>query len=69
MKGGDMNEGDVIQRLDRPGIVSHDYDRIRSRVWICSTCRLAVTSPEPISVPPQCRRCGSIAFETLGATE
>ena len=64
-----MNEGDVIQRLDRPEIISHDYYRIRSRVWRCSTCQLAVTSPEPISVPPQCRRCGSIAFKTLGATE
>jgi hypothetical protein len=57
-----MNEGDVIQRLDRPEIVSHDYYRIRSRVWICSTCQLAVMSPEPISVPPQCRLCGGIAF-------
>jgi hypothetical protein len=64
-----MKEGDVIQRLDRPEIVSHDYCRMRGRVWICSTCQLAVTSPEPISVPPQCRRCGSIAFETLEATE
>jgi hypothetical protein len=27
-----------------------------------------VTSPEPILVPPQCRRCGGIAFETLGLT-
>jgi hypothetical protein len=36
---------------------------------MCSTCELAVTSPEPISAPPQCRRCGGIAFETLGATE
>jgi hypothetical protein len=61
-----MNEGDVIQRLDRPETVSRDYHPIRSRAWICSTCQLAVTSPEPISVPPQCRRCGSVVFETLG---
>jgi hypothetical protein len=27
-----------------------------------------VISPEPIAAPPQCRRCGGIAFETLGAT-
>jgi hypothetical protein len=63
-----MNEGDFIQRLDRPEIVGHAYYRIRSRVWICSMCQLAVTSPEPISEPPQCRRCGSVAFETPLAT-
>jgi hypothetical protein len=61
-----MHEGDVIQRLDRPGIAGHDYCRMRSRVWKCSTCQLAVMSPEPISAPPQCRRCGGIAFETVG---
>ena len=63
-----MNERDVIQRLDRPEVVSHDY-RTRNRIWICSTCQFAVASPEPISIPPQCRRCGSIAFETLWATD
>jgi hypothetical protein len=62
-----MYEGHVIQRLDRPEIVSHDYYHMRGRAWICSTCQLAVTSPEPISVPPQCRRCGSIAFDTIRA--
>jgi rubrerythrin len=62
-----MREGDIIQRLDRPEVVSHDYYRIRCRVWICSTCQFAVTSPEPISVPPQCGRCGSSAFETVRA--
>jgi hypothetical protein len=61
-----MHEGDVIPHLDRPEIVNHDYYRMRSRVWRCSTCDLAVSSPEPISAPPQCRRCGGIAFETLG---
>jgi hypothetical protein len=60
-----MNEGDVIQRLGRPGIISHDY--YRSRAWRCSACQLPVTSPEPIAAPPQCRRCGSIAFETVRA--
>ena len=60
-----MHEGNVIQRLDRPRIVSHDYYRVHSRVWTCSTCELAVTSPEPILGPPQCRRCGGIAFEAL----
>jgi hypothetical protein len=64
-----MNQGDVIPRLDRPEIVSHDHFRMRSRVWICATCRLGVTSPEPISVPAQCRRCGSIGFEMLGVNE
>jgi hypothetical protein len=59
-----MHEGDVTQRLDRPEIVSHDY-RMHSRVWICSTCQLAVTSPEPIGAPPQCTRCGWIAFEVV----
>jgi hypothetical protein len=63
-----INEGDVIQRLDRPKIVTHDYYyHAHNRVWTCSTCELAVTSPEPISAPPQCRRCGSIAFETVRA--
>jgi hypothetical protein len=59
-----MHEGDVIQRLDRPKGVTHDYYRAHNRVWMCSTCELAVTSPEPISAPPQCRRCGSVAFRT-----
>jgi hypothetical protein len=62
-----MDEGNVIQRLDRPEVVSHDYYGMRNRAWICSTCQLAVTSPEPISVPPQCMRCGGIAFETIRA--
>jgi hypothetical protein len=60
-----MHKGGVIQRLDRPEIVGHDYYRVHSRVWTCSTCDLAVTSTEPISAPPQCRRCGGIAFETV----
>jgi hypothetical protein len=60
-----MNKGDVIQCLDRPEIVSRDPFRMRSRAWMCSTCQLAVTSPEPISVPPQCRLCGGVAFEKV----
>jgi hypothetical protein len=64
-EGGDMNEAKVIQRLDRPEILGCDDYRVRSRPWICSTCQLAVTSPEPISVPPQCRRCGRVSFERL----
>jgi hypothetical protein len=63
-----MNEGDAIQRLDRPEIVNRDYHHRRSRAWICSICQLAVTSPEPITVPPQCRRCGSVALRRLGLT-
>jgi hypothetical protein len=57
-----MNEGDIIQRLNRPDIVSHDH-RMRSRAWSCSMCQKVVTSPEPIAAPPQCSRCGWIAFE------
>jgi hypothetical protein len=60
-----MHEGNAIQRLDRPEIVRHEYHCQHSWVWTCSTCELAVTSPEPISAPPQCRRCGGIAFETM----
>jgi hypothetical protein len=62
-----IHEGNAIQRLDRSGIIRHDYRRVRSRVWTCSTCDIAVMSPEPISAPPQCRRCGGIAFETVRA--
>jgi hypothetical protein len=60
-----MHKGGVIQRLDRPEIVGHDYYRVHSRVWTCSTCDLAVMSPEPVSAPPQCRCCGGIAFEAV----
>jgi hypothetical protein len=60
-----MHEGDVIQRLDRPETVCHDYHRSRSRAWMCAACQAAVGSPEPISMPPQCRRCGGIAFEAV----
>ena len=62
-----MHEGNAIQRLGRHEIVNRGYYRSHSRVWTCSTCELAVTSPEPISAPPQCRRCGSTAFETVRA--
>lgn len=62
-----MYEGNVVQRLDRPEIVSHEYYRVPSQAWTCSTCELAVTSPEPISRPPQCRRCGGIVFEMVRA--
>jgi hypothetical protein len=62
-----MNEGNVHQRVDGSKVVSLDDYRMRSRAWICSTCQLAVTSPEPIAVPPQCKRCGAIAFGTISA--
>jgi hypothetical protein len=64
---GAMNERDVIERLGPPDEIARREDRMRSRSWICSTCREIVTGLEPIPCPAPCQRCGGIAFETVRA--
>ncbi len=59
-----MNENDVVERLGPPDEIVRREDRMRSRAWICSTCREIVTSTEPIPVPVPCAECGGIGFET-----
>ena len=60
-----MDEKDAIDRLGPPDEIIGREDRMRSRAWLCSTCREVVTSPVPIPVPAPCPRCGGIAFETV----
>jgi hypothetical protein len=59
-----MDEKDALDRFGPPDEVISREDRMRSRAWVCSTCRETVTSPAPIPVPAPCRRCGGIGFET-----
>jgi hypothetical protein len=60
-----MNERDVVERLGPPDEIIGRKDRMRSRAWLCSTCRETVTSPEPIPIPAPCPRCGGVAFEKV----
>jgi hypothetical protein len=59
-----MDEKDALASLGLPDEVVDRSERMRSCVWVCSTCREVVTSPTPIPVPAPCPRCGGIAFET-----
>jgi hypothetical protein len=58
-----MNEKDVVDRLGPPDEIVGTAQRMRSRAWICSTCRELTTSSEPIPCPAPCTRYGGIAFE------
>lgn len=60
-----MDEKDVRERLGPPDKIIGRSERMRSRVWMCSSCKLTITSIEPIPVPAPCLLCGGIAFETL----
>jgi hypothetical protein len=60
-----MDEKDVIDRLGPPDEIVSREDRMRSRAWVCSTCRKLVTSPTPIPVPAPCSLCHGIAFEAI----
>jgi rubrerythrin len=40
-------------------------DRLLSREWQCSRCKLTVTNNTPIPVPAPCPVCGGIAFEAI----
>jgi hypothetical protein len=55
----------LVNRLGPPDEIVDRERRMRSRAWVCSTCREVVTSPTPIPVPAPCPRCGGIAFETV----
>ena len=60
-----MNERDVIERLGLPDEIVGSEDRMRSRSWVCCTCREIVTSREPIHCPAPCVCCGGIDFEAI----
>jgi len=56
-------ERDVIERL--PDEIAGREDRMRSRSWLCSTCRNVTRTIEPLPIPAPCTKCGSIFFETV----
>jgi hypothetical protein len=58
-------ERDVIERLGLPDEVVGREDRMRSRSWLCSTCRTVTTTVEPLPCPAPCAKCGGIFFETV----
>ena len=60
-----MDEKEVVERLGRPDKIVGRRERMRSRAWVCSTCREGVISPGSAPVPAPCARCGGIAFEVV----
>jgi hypothetical protein len=62
---GMKTERDVIKRLGRPDEIVGREDRMRSRSWLCSTCRTVSTNAEPLPCPAPCVKCGGIFFETV----
>jgi hypothetical protein len=60
-----MNEKDVVERLGRPDEIVGREDRMRSRSWLCSTCRAVTTTVEPVPNPAPCAKCGGIFFEAV----
>jgi hypothetical protein len=43
---------------------------MKSKVWVCSTCKEVVRKGAPVTVPTGgCPRCGGIAFEVLHEDE
>jgi len=48
-----MNEKDVVERLGPSDEIVGCEDRMRSRSWLCSTCRTVTTTAEAVPVPPQ----------------
>jgi hypothetical protein len=60
-----MDEKEALDRLGPPDEVISLADRMRSRSWVCSTCRCVVTSSVPIPVPAPCLECGGFIFETV----
>jgi hypothetical protein len=58
-----MDEHDVRKLLgERDEIISRK-DRMRSRVWRCSSSKAVTHSGEPILTPAPCIQCGGIAFK------
>jgi hypothetical protein len=60
-----MNEKDVVERFGPPDEIVGREDRMRSRSWLCSTCRTVTTTVEPVPNPAPCAKCGGIFFETV----
>jgi len=58
-------ERDVIKRLGLPDEIVAREDRMRSRSWLCSTCRTVTTTAEALPIPAPCTKCGGIVFETV----
>jgi hypothetical protein len=58
-------ERDVIERIGLPDEIVGREDRLRSRSWLCSTCRTVTTTAEPLPVPAPCTKCGGIFFEAV----
>jgi hypothetical protein len=61
-----------VTRLPPPSeILSKDSPhRMKSKVWVCSTCKEVVRKGAPVTVPTGgCPRCGGIAFEVLHEDE
>jgi rubrerythrin len=56
---------DALERLGLPDKIIGRDDRMRSRVWKCSSCNLTITGVEPIPFPPLCPACGGIAIEMV----
>ena len=55
----------LIERLGTPDEIVGCADRMRSRSWLCSTCRSVTTTIEPLRCPAPCTKCGGIFFETV----
>jgi rubrerythrin len=60
-----MDNKEARDRLGLPDEIVRREDRMRSRIWICSTCRHLVAQPTPIPAPASCPRCGGIAFKMV----
>jgi hypothetical protein len=60
-----MDEKDVVERLGPPDEIVGREDLMRSRSWLCSTCRTVTTTVEPLPNPAPCAKCGGIFFETV----
>jgi rubrerythrin len=56
---------DALERMLGPGRLISGRARKRSRVWMCSRCKLTITNDTPIVIPAPCPVCGGIAFETV----
>jgi rubrerythrin len=59
-----MDEKQIRQRRGPPDKIVDHRGHLRSREWMCSTCKHVITSAEPVPVPAPCPKCGGIAFET-----